>query len=102
MYITQRAFSVASRQTCRAYTARATLPALRQLHASPAAFKTTTEKVAEVADKVRFTDSEINSTGKKTLTGVGIEKGQQVGWPRPGICHRYGRGNDRENEADSR
>ena len=48
----QRVFSITPRQASRAYAARASLPTPRQLHASSAAFKTTTEKVAEVADKV--------------------------------------------------
>ena len=52
MYIFQRAFSVTPRQASRAYAARASLPTIRQLHASPIAFKTAKEKVAEVADKV--------------------------------------------------
>ena len=48
----QRAFSVTPRQVNRAYAARASLPTVRQLHVSSAAFKNTTEKVTEVADKV--------------------------------------------------
>ena len=55
MNMFQRAFSVTPRQTSRAYAARASLPTVRQLHASTTAFKTTTEKVAEVADKVCIT-----------------------------------------------
>jgi hypothetical protein len=92
----QRAFSVTPRQASRAYAVRASLPAVRQLHATPVAFKTTTEKVAEVADKV-CTDSET----RKDLTGLGVE-GQQVCWPGSGFCHRDRRASDREDEADSR
>ncbi|KAI9450507.1 hypothetical protein BJY52DRAFT_1302232 [Lactarius psammicola] len=70
MFMFQRAFSVTPRQASRAYAVRASLPTVRQLHASPAAFKTTTEKVAEVADKV-------NKTVGRGLASA-LETGEQV------------------------
>ena len=94
MYMFQRALSVTPKQASRAYVARASV---RQLHASPVAFKITKEKVAEVTDKVcaRSRDPE------KGLITVGVE-GQQVCWQGVGICDRDRRASDREDEADSR
>ncbi|KAH9170320.1 hypothetical protein EDB89DRAFT_1326482 [Lactarius sanguifluus] len=66
----QRAFTVTPRQASRAYAARASLPTVRQLHASPTAFKTATEKAAEVADKVN------KSVGRGLASA--IETGEQV------------------------
>ena len=71
MYTFQRAFSVTPRQASRAYAARASLPNLRQLHASPAALKSATEKAAEVADKVC---TNFMTRKKPDLTWVGVER----------------------------
>ncbi|KAI0249471.1 hypothetical protein BJV78DRAFT_1227658 [Lactifluus subvellereus] len=71
MFMFQRAISVTPVRSSTAYIARASsLPTARQLHASPIASKTPTEKVAEVAGKVN------KSVGRGLASA--IETGEQV------------------------